>query len=84
MVLRSLLSMKLFMRIPAVFMSAYGAWTPCNSKRWPSTAHLRPYPVTVGIRLDPRADKAVTFKLPDMMGLDNPEHQRLRSLVQKE
>ncbi len=40
-------------------------------------------PRTVGLRRDPRADNPVTLREPDMMNLDNPEHHRLRSLVQK-
>ena len=37
----------------------------------------------VGIRRDPRADNPVTQAPPDMMGLDEPHHGRLRKLVQK-
>ncbi len=35
----------------------------------------------VGARRDPRADNPVTRRPPDMMNLDNPEHARLRSLI---
>ena len=38
-------------------------------------------PRKVGQVRDPRADNAVTNRLPDMMNLDNPEHGRLRKLV---
>ena len=37
----------------------------------------------VGLVRDPRADNAVTRAEPDMMTLDNPDHQRLRHTVQR-
>jgi len=37
----------------------------------------------VGVARDPRADNAVTNAAPNMMNLDEPDHSRLRSLVQK-
>lgn len=40
-------------------------------------------PRKVGVVRDPRANNAVTTRAPDMMGLDNPDHHRIRMLVQK-
>ena len=40
-------------------------------------------PRRVGQRRDPRADNAVTLRDPDMMNLDEPEHRRLRELVNR-
>jgi cytochrome P450 len=40
-------------------------------------------PGVIGLRRDPRVDNPVTLRQPDMMNLDNPDHQRLRSLVHK-
>jgi cytochrome P450 len=37
----------------------------------------------VGIVRDPRANNPVTTAPPNMMGLDGPDHRRLRNLVQK-
>ena len=40
-------------------------------------------PRKVGQTLDPRADNSVTRRTPDMMNLDDPEHGRLRALVNR-
>ncbi len=40
-------------------------------------------PRRVGLVRDPRADNAVTTRAPDMMNLDEPEHGRLRALVNR-
>ena len=40
-------------------------------------------PRKVGLSRDPRAENIVTERAPDMMGLDEPDHTRLRGLVQK-
>lgn len=40
-------------------------------------------PRPLDIATDPRADNSVTRRDPNMMGLDGPEHARLRSLVNR-
>ena len=40
-------------------------------------------PRKVGQSRDPRADNPVTRRAPDLMNLDDPEHARLRSLVNR-
>ena len=40
-------------------------------------------PRKVGLERDPRESNAVTTRAPDMLGLDDPDHLRLRRLVQK-
>ena len=40
-------------------------------------------PRKLDIARDPRADNAVTNRVPDMMGLDGSEHTRLRTLVNR-
>ena len=37
----------------------------------------------VGLRRDPRADNQVTLRDRDMMNLDDPDHRRLRALVEQ-
>ncbi len=40
-------------------------------------------PRKVGLTRDPRADNPVTRRAPDMMNLDDPDHARLRGLVNR-
>ena len=40
-------------------------------------------PRKVGLQRDPRADNPITRRAPDMMNLDDPEHARLRGLVNR-
>ncbi len=40
-------------------------------------------PRKVGLSRDPRTDNPVTQRAPDMMNLDDPDHARLRGLVNR-